>query len=153
MKKKLKLFGYFLLIILVLIQFYPSEKPSVSFHNPNDLTITEKVPNDIALKIKAACYDCHSNESKFPWYSNVAPTKWLVNNHIIEGREELNFSEWNAIETDDKSDLLDDISSLVSDGEMPIKGYTLLHSEAKLSEADREAITNWADDMLDSLYE
>jgi len=153
MKKKLKLFGYFLLIVLVLIQFYPSEKPSVSFDNPNDLMITAKVPNDIALKIKAACYDCHSNESKFPWYSNVAPTKWLVNNHIFEGREELNFSEWNTLETDDKSDLLDDISSLVSDGEMPLKGYTLLHSEAKLSEADREIIATWADDMLDSLYE
>lgn len=150
---KKKLLGYFLLIILVLIQFYPSEKPSVTFDNPNDIIITAKVPIDIALKLKTACYDCHSNESKFPWYSYIAPTKWLVNNHINKGREELNFSNWNTLETDDKSDLLDDISSLVLDGEMPLKGYTLLHSEANLSETDREAITTWADGLLDSLYE
>ncbi len=153
MKKKLKLLGYFLLIVLVLIQFYPSEKPSVSFDNPNDLMIIAKVPNDIALKIKAACYDCHSNESKFPWYSNIAPVKWFVYNHIIEGRDDLNFSEWELINKEDKAEILDDISTVLLEGEMPMKPYILLHSEAKLSEADREAVSNWADEMLDSLYE
>jgi len=111
------------------------------------------VPENIATMLKSACYDCHSNTSKFPWYSNIAPTKWLVYNHINEGREELNFSEWNTLEKDDKADILDDISSIILEGEMPIKGYTILHSEANLSEADREAIATWADEMLESLYE
>ena len=153
MKKKLKIFGYLLVVVFVLIQFYPIDKPMVSIENPNDLLQNNEVPENVALLLKSTCYDCHSNTSKFPWYSNIAPTKWLVYNHINEGRGELNFSEWNTLDKDDKADILDDISSVILEGEMPIKGYTILHSEANLSEVDREAIATWADDMLESLYE
>ena len=153
MKSKKKFIISILVIIFILIQFYPSEKPSVLMDNPNDLIVTNSVPENIASKLKTSCYDCHSNESTFPWYASVAPTKWLVYNHITEGREELNFSNWNALSTDDKSDILDDISSIVLEGEMPMKGYTILHSEANLSEVDREAIAAWAEEMLESLYD
>jgi len=153
MKRKKKTILAILLVIFVLIQFYPIDKPLVIEDNPNDLIVTNTIPDNIASKLKAACYDCHSNESTFPWYSSIAPTKWLVYDHIAEGREELNFSNWNTLSIDDKSDILDDISSIVLEGEMPIKGYTILHSEANLSEADREAIATWADDMLDTLYD
>ncbi len=139
--------------IVVLIQFYPMDKPAVSKDNPNDLITTSNVPENISTMLKNACYDCHSNESTFPWYSNVAPVKWMLYGHISEAREELNFSNWNSLETDDKADLLDDISTLVLEGEMPIKGYTILHSEANLSKTDREAISTWADEMLESLYD
>lgn len=153
MKSKKKIILVILVVVFILIQFYPSEKPSVLTDNPNDLIATNSVPENIASKLKAACYDCHSNESTFPWYASVAPTKWLVYDHINEGREELNFSNWNALSIDDKSDVLDNISTMVLEGEMPIKGYTILHSEANLSEADREAIATWADEMLESLYD
>jgi len=153
MKNKKKLILGILIIIFVLLQIYPSEKPSVTIDNPNDLIVTDKVPEAIALKLKTACYDCHSNKTKFPWYSNIAPMKWLIYDHINHGREELNFSEWNTLTIDDKADALDDISSMILDGDMPLSGYVKFHSEAKLSEADREAIAAWADDMLDSLYE
>jgi len=151
MKKKLVLI--LLLVIFGLLQFYPVDKPEVTIDNPNDLLANNQVPENISKLLNSACYDCHSNISKFPWYSNVAPIKWLVYDHINEGREELNFSNWNALSIDDKSDILDDISSMVLEEEMPIKGYTILHSEANLSEADREAIAAWADDMLDTLYD
>ncbi|PHS65853.1 MAG: cytochrome C [Flavobacterium sp.] len=150
MKKKIIII---LIAIVVLIQFYPMEKPTVTIDNPNDLLVTSKVPENISKLLKNACYDCHSNESIFPWYSNVAPVKWMLYDHISEAREELNFSNWNSLETDDKADILDDISSMVLEGEMPIKGYTILHSEANLSEADRELIATWADEMLDLIYE
>jgi hypothetical protein len=153
MKGKKKTILIILLVVFVLIQFYPMDKPSVVEDNPNDLITTNSIPKDIASKLKAACYDCNSNESTFPWYASIAPTKWLVYDHINEGREELNFSNWNALSTDDKSDILDDISSIILEGEMPLKGYTILHSVAKLSEADREAIASWADEMLDTLYD
>ncbi|MCF6307040.1 MAG: heme-binding domain-containing protein [Flavobacteriaceae bacterium] len=150
MKKKI----YFILIaIVILIQFYPMDKPTVTIDNPNDLLATTTVPDNISTLLKNACYDCHSNESTFPWYSNVAPVKWMLYDHIYEAREELNFSNWNSLETDDKADLLDDISSMVLEGEMPLKGYTILHSEANLSEEDRELIATWADEMLDLIYE
>ncbi len=150
MKKKIFLI---FVAIVVLIQFYPMDKPVVSKDNPNDLIATSNVPKNISTMLKNACYDCHSNESTFPWYSNIAPVKWMLYDHISEAREELNFSNWNALETDDKADLLDDISTLVLEGEMPIKGYTILHSEANLSKTDREAIATWADEMLESLYD
>lgn len=150
MKKKIIIV---LIAIVVLIQFYPMEKPTVTTDNPNDLITTLNVPENISTLLKNACYDCHSNESTFPWYSNVAPVKWMLYDHISEAREELNFSNWNTLEKDDKADLLDDISSMVSEGEMPLKGYTILHSEANLSEAERELIATWADEMLDLIYE
>lgn len=150
MKKKIIII---LIAIVVLIQFYPMDKPTVTIDNPNDLITTSNVPKNISTLLKNACYDCHSNESTFPWYSNVAPVKWMLYDHISEAREELNFSNWNSLETDDKADLLDDISSMVLEEEMPLKGYTILHSEANLSEADRELIATWADEMLDLIYE
>jgi len=153
MKKKIKFLGYALVVVIVLLQLFPSDKPMVSAENPDDLFVTNEVPENIASMLKSACYDCHSNESKFPWYSNIAPVKWLVYDDINHAREELNFSEWNTIKKSDKGELLDDISTVISEGEMPLEKYVLLHSEAKLSEEDREAIVNWADEMLDSLYD
>jgi len=153
MKSRKKLIISILVIAFILIQFYPAERPSVTMNNPNDLIATNSVPENISVMLKNACYDCHSNESTFPWYASVAPVKWLLYDHITEAREELNFSNWNALNTDDKAAILDDISSIVIEGEMPMKGYTILHSEANLSEADREAIATWADNMLDTLYD
>lgn len=153
MKNKIKFLGYALVVAIVLLQVYPSDKPMVRTENPDDLLLTNKVPENIASILKSACYDCHSNESKFPWYSNIAPIKWLVYDDIKEAREELNFSEWNTINRSDKGELLDDLSTVISEGEMPLEKYVLLHPEAKLSEENREALVNWADEMLDSLYD
>ena len=143
----------FSVLLFIVIQFYPVDKPVIINKNPNDLIATTSPSNKIALKIKNACYDCHSNESKLPWYSNLAPSKWLVYDHIIEGRNELNFSNWNTYNKEDKVEILDDISTVLYDDEMPLKNYTLLHSEAKLTEEDKELIIKWTDDLLDSLYE
>ncbi len=152
MSIKYKIVSFFVLLIIV-IQFYPVDKPVIINKNPNDLIAATSPSNKIALKIKNACYDCHSNESKLPWYSNLAPSKWLVYDHIIEGRNELNLSNWNTYNKEDKAEILDDISTVLYDNEMPLKNYTLLHSEAKLTEEDKELIINWTDDLLDSLYE
>lgn len=143
----------FIIVILFAIQLYPVDKPEVIIDNPNDLIINTSPPKNIALKLQAACYDCHSNESKFPWYANLAPSKWLVYKHINEGREELNFSNWDSYNKDDKAEILDDISTVLYNGEMPLKNYTALHSEAKLTEEEKEAIINWTDELLESLYE
>jgi len=142
-----------LLVVLVLIQFYPVDTPLTNFDNPNDLLQNNQVPKNVSSLLKSACYDCHSNETKFPWYASIAPSKWLVYSDINKGREELNFSEWNTINKEDKADLLDDLSTLVLEKDMPLKKYILLHSEAKLSLEDREEISNWAELLLEVLYE
>ena len=150
LKKKI---GIFIIVIIVLLQFFPVQKPEVVFENPNDFIVNVSVPENISTKLKAACYDCHSNESKFPWYAQVAPSKWMVFKHINEGRNELNFSNWNILNKDDKVEILDDISTVLMDDEMPLKNYILLHPEAKLTEDEKEIIINWTDELLETLYE
>lgn len=152
MSLKKKILALFV-VIIILLQFYPAQKPEVIFNNPNDLTTSSLIPEDVSILLKRACYDCHSNETKFPWYAKVAPSKWIVYKHINEGKEELNFSEWELNSKSDKAELLDEISTVLMDGEMPLEGYVLLHSEAKLTEAEKETIINWTDDLLESLYE
>jgi hypothetical protein len=83
----------------------------------------------------AACFDCHSNETVWPWYSNIAPISWRLQNHVTEGREKLNFSEWGTGEQE-----TDEIVEVVRTGEMPPWDYTLTHPEARLSDGDMEAL-------------
>jgi len=82
-----------------------------------------------------ACFDCHSNESKWPWYSNVAPVSWLVANHVKEGRHELNFSEWDKPQKEAK-----EAAEQLREGEMPIAGYVAMHAEAKLTDAEKKQL-------------
>jgi len=153
MRKRKKIFLYLLVGIFVLIQFYPVERPSVNIDNPNDILKHVNVPKNISIILKSSCYDCHSNETTYPWYANIAPVKWWVYEHIEHGREHLNFSEWSTISKLDKAEILDDLSSEVTEKEMPLKFYPLMHKEAKLSEADREALSEWAEMLAEDLFE
>ena len=153
MSKGLKIFLYILLGLFLLIQLYPFEKPKVTHNNPNDLIQNYEVPENVATLLKNACYDCHSNESVYPWYSYIAPVKWAVFDHINEGREDLNFSEWKTLNKQDMAEALDDITDEVSEGEMPLKPYPLTHPKAKLSDADKEAISEWAEAFTEKLFD
>jgi len=153
MGKKSKIFLYALIGIVVLIQIYPSKRPEVTTVNPNDLIINENVPDNVASMLRSACYDCHSNESTYPWYANIAPVKWWVYDHIVEGRKDLNFSDWNTLSKADKAEALDDIGTVVIDEEMPLKPYPITHPEAKLTEADRQAISDWTELLSEKLFE
>ncbi len=152
MSKK-RIFLYVLIGSFILIQIYPLSKPDVKMENPNDIFINNDIPKNITSLLKSACYDCHSNETKYPWYSYVAPSKWLVYEHVKNGRHELNFSEWNTIKKADKIEILYDISEAVLEKEMPLKFYPKLHSDAKLTDDDREAISEWAEFFAEDLFE
>lgn len=148
---------HYLLSILVLvflgIQFVPNDLPEVELQNPGDIMLTGMVNDEVAGLLKNSCYDCHSNESKYPWYSHIAPSSWLVTKDIREGREELNFSQWNSYDLMEQLGKLDDIVEEVSSGNMPMGIYTLMHSSAKLSDAQRELIVAWAEESMDKLVE
>lgn len=150
---KSKIFIAILVVVLILIQFYPADKPEVKTDNPGDLLKTEQVPVKVAEILKNACYDCHSNEPNFPWYASIAPVKWWVYDHIEEGREELNFSEWASLDKGDKAEKLDDIGSEVDEGEMPLKPYPLTHPEARLSDEDKQLIIDWAESYAEDLFD
>lgn len=85
--------------------------------------------------VQRSCYDCHSHETKWPWYSNVAPARWFVYHHVDEGRHELNFSRW-----DKKQKHAKDAAEEVEEGEMPLAPYLITHGEAKLTDAEKEAL-------------
>ena len=142
MKKKLKWVFVALGVVFGLLQFTNPART-----NPpvvNDFIATNAPAPQIAALLHAACYDCHSYETKWPLYSRIAPSSWLVVSDVNEGRERLNFSDW-PVEVDRAAKKLDRINEVLDYREMPPKKYTVLHPEARLSEAQHQALLDWSD--------
>lgn len=142
-----------LAVIVVAIQLVPNELPPVELANPGDLLATDLVDGELSGILKTACYDCHSNETVYPWYSHVAPFSWLVAKDVREAREELNFSTWLDYDMMEKLEKLDDIAIEVGEGEMPLKIYTTIHGSAKLDESQQKQIVAWAENTMDLVVE
>jgi hypothetical protein len=142
-----------LLAIFIISQFFPANLPEVIQDNPADLLLNNDVPKEIGDILKTTCYDCHSNETVYPWYSYVSPVKFLVSKDTRKGRKHLNFSEWENYSMEDKLEVLDEISEEVEEGEMPMKIYPIVHPDAKLSDVDREVLISWAEDLAESMFD
>lgn len=143
MKKVLK---YALMVIavgLVVIQFINRPEKINEPVSENDIIENLNVNPEMAGMLKAACYDCHSNQPKYPWYASVAPISWEIAEHIEEGRDELNFSEWATFTARRRDHKLEEIIELVESGEMPMPNYVRMHSEAKLYSDQVEMLKNW----------
>lgn len=130
--------GLVLLAALAGIQFVPVERT-----NP-PVRLDVSAPAAVDSVLRRACYDCHSNETRWPWYSRVAPVSWFVVDHVHDGRGDLNFSEWPAFDFELQAGLFHDIEEQVSEDKMPLRSYRLLHPEARLSQRDREVLLRWA---------
>lgn len=141
------------LAVFFLIQFIPADLPAVIEVNDKDIITNNSLPDDISILIRETCYDCHSNETVYPWYSYVAPVSFLVSQDIRMGREHLNFSEWESLSKLDKAEVLDDLVEEVEEGEMPLKKYVFLHPRARLSDKDRERFIVWAEDFAEKIFE
>lgn len=152
MKLGLSILGGLALVFLG-IQFVPNELPGVEMNNPGDIIQSGIVSQEVSGLLKTSCYSCHSNETIYPWYSYVAPSSWLVAKDVREGREELNFSTWQENDMVKKLGFLDDISSEVGEGRMPMEIYSFMHSSAKLTDEQRELIVTWAEDAMDLVLE
>jgi Haem-binding domain len=131
-----------LVVALVVIQFIPVQKT-----NP-PVTGEIVAPENVTKVFKTSCYDCHSNEVVWPWYSRVAPASWLVAYDVNEAREEYNFSEWSSYNAEERMDNREEIWEEVEEGHMPLWYYVLLHPEAKLSVEDKEIIKKWSEGRL-----
>lgn len=145
MKKALKWISGGLLAVFVLLQFTnpPRTNPPV-VHDLFQAAATNAPPHIVRL-LHTACYDCHSSETRWPWYSRVAPISWLVVNDVKDGREQFSFSDWPVADPAYAAKRFDAVSELVQYGDMPPKKYTLIHRDARLTTADREEISKWAD--------
>lgn len=101
------------------------------------------VPAPVLTLLETACFDCHSDETAWPWYARVFPASWLVARHVEMGRGQLNFSRWNAYNAIDRADMLDAACEEVREGRMPVPSYRLLHAEARLSDAQVDVLCTW----------
>ena len=132
-----------LAIILIIMQFFSIDKTNPSIDQAKDFLTVENTPTEVAQLFKIACYDCHSNETKYPWYTSVAPISWFIKGHIDNGREVLNFSTWSDYNAKQKSHKMEEIIEVVDGKEMPMLTYWMIHWDAKISEEQRKQITDW----------
>jgi Haem-binding domain len=140
-----------LLIVLILIQFIqPTQNKSREILS-TDLTKTINVPENVQSILKTACYDCHSNNTRYPWYSRLQPFGWLLARHIKNGKVELNFSEFDSYSLRRQVSKLNEITNSTKDGTMPLGSYTMIHPKARLSGNEKELLIDWATRTKDSL--
>lgn len=132
-----------LLVVLVVLQFFQIDKTNPAVDESKDFLKTQNTPEEIASIIKTSCYDCHSNESKYPWYSNVQPAGWFLKGHIDEGREELNFSTFTDYELKRQDHKLEECIEYIEKDEMPLGSYNLVHREAALTEAQKNILIDY----------
>lgn len=128
-------------VVIVGIQFIPRNHDSIII-NPVEAFDADNAPSELAL-LKAACYDCHSNETEYPWYANVQPLALWLDHHVDEGREELNFSIWNTYTFKEMDHKLEESIEMVEKKEMPLSSFTWTHPEARLSDEERLQLTTW----------
>ncbi len=150
-----KIFRIILIILFggfIVIQFIPSGMPGNQPVKGEGLFEVVNVPVETEALLRAACYDCHSQEVSFPWYSHVAPVSWLVARDINSGREELDFGRWGSLSKKEQLKALGDISDEVEKGKMPMPIYITLHPEADLTPEQREIIVQWTEDAADELF-
>lgn len=133
-----------LLVVFFLIQFIRPEKNVSAAPAPNDLFANYQAPDSVERLIKTACYDCHSNNTVYPWYAEVQPVAWWLNDHVQEGKNELNFNEFATYAPKKGDHKLEEVIEMVEKGEMPLKSYSLIHRNARLTDAQGKNITDWA---------
>jgi hypothetical protein len=129
-----------LIVVFLALQVVRPERTNPSSDPAHEI----QAPRNVKRIIERSCYDCHSNETHWPWYSNIAPMSWALVEDVNEGRDELSFSEWNAYSASRRSHLLEEICEQVEKGEMPLTPYTLMHPSAKLTIEDKRALCVWA---------
>lgn len=130
------------LITLVAIQFLPIDRSVPEYEKENDFIMSSKLDDQYKSLIRNACYDCHSYQTDYPWYSKVAPISFSIQGHINEGREHLNFSKWEIYTPSKKEKLLEEAAEEIHGGEMPLTGYRWLHKEARLSDLEQKELVD-----------
>ncbi|MGA7159679.1 MAG: heme-binding domain-containing protein [Bacteroidota bacterium] len=153
MKKIVRWVGIVVAAVFVLIQVHQPDRSNPPVDQAKSIAAQAEFTPPVSKLITAACFDCHSNETRWPWYSYIAPVSWLVADDVAEGRRHLNFSEWGNYTKSKRVVKLGQIYEQVSKGDMPIQKYLFIHTDANLSAADRDSITDWTERVRDKLTE
>ncbi len=144
MKRFFKILLIALLVAFVLIQLYPRPvKNSNSEPTPMSIDKALEVPAPVMAILKTSCYDCHSNNTYYPWYANLQPVAMWLNDHVVEGKGELNFSEFGSYRLNRQYRKLEEMGEEVSEGEMPLSSYTIIHRNASLDDVQKKTLQDW----------
>lgn len=134
-----------LVVVFVAIQFVRPAKNLSPVAGPNDLTAKIAVPADVQRVLARACYDCHSDNTRYPWYAGVQPVGWWLASHIRDGKRHLNFSEFGVYNAKNAARRLRGVAHTVDNGSMPLHSYTWIHRDAILTEAEKKLVADWAE--------
>jgi len=139
----IKIGAGFIVLFLIVIQLFDTDKNISATPSENAIEKHYQVSSHVQGLLKTSCYDCHSNNTAYPWYSNIQPVKWWLADHVNSGKRHLNFDEFNTYTKEKKLKKLDEIAETVKEGEMPLSSYTIIHHNAKLSSTDKSEIEKW----------
>lgn len=139
MKKKI---AGILIVALIAIQFFRPAKNISATESTNAFAKQYAISSEVQTILEKACYDCHSNNTVYPWYAEVQPVSWWLNSHILDAKEELNFDEFGSYAPPKQYHKLEEAINEVNEGEMPLFSYTIIHTNAKLSEAERKTLVD-----------
>lgn len=138
---------YGLLAVLVIMQFIRPERNVSEIPSANDIRVQYPMPANVESILKRACYDCHSNNTSYPWYTNIQPLGWWLQHHVDEGKAELDFSEFATYSPKKADHKLEEVVEMVEEKEMPLESYTWIHKDAVLSTEEIEIVTQWANEL------
>jgi len=141
MKKKI-FFG--LLVVLVVIQFIRPAWNISTQTNPNEMALHYAVPDQVQAILKHSCYDCHSNNTVYPWYANIQPMGWWIQNDVNEAKHHLNFSEFGSYSPKKAKHKFEDIEDAATNGWMPLKSYIWFHPDTKFTPEQSKLVATWA---------
>lgn len=136
-----------LLVVLIVIQFFHPAKNIATAQSPNHIAAVYNQPDNVRSILNKACNDCHSNNTQYPWYNNIQPVAWWLDHHVQEGKHELNFDEFGTYPLRKQYHKLEELTEMVKEGEMPLSSYTLIHTNASLTDKEKATLTGWADSI------
>lgn len=141
----------FLLVALIVIQFIHPKKNMADGPQPNYIGNAFGIPADVKNILAKACNDCHSNNTRYPWYSKFQPFHWWHNDHITSGKREINFDEYTNRSLRYQYHKMEETIEMIEDGKMPIKSYKWTHKDARLTDEQKNKIIAWANSILDTM--
>ena len=151
LKKIFKRTFQILLLIFIVIQFIRPAKNKSDGISSTDITKVYPVPENVQAILKSSCYDCHSNNTVYPWYSKIQPVAWWLNNHIQDGKRQLNFAEFATYRIGKQYRKLDEVNKEVKEGGMPLDSYLWIHKYAKLDDQQKLTLANWVVSLRDTI--
>ena len=142
---------YVLLAAFIVIQFIHPAKNMSKGLQPNTIGNNYAIPADVKTILGKACNDCHSNNTRYPWYAKIQPVDWWMNKHVVDGKKDLNFDEFTNRAPRYQYHKMEEVIEMVKEREMPLKSYTWTHKDARLNSNEREMLTGWAQSVMDAM--